>query len=100
MREFDPDYRIAPGVTLSEIMGEHSKLDFAEKLGIPVDKLVGILRGTEPITHEYALKIARGTETPVSFWMERERRYRAPENKNSEGNNGEEKETQKRETKT
>ena len=76
---YDPDYAVAPGETLKEtlIAMEMTKSELATITGIDKAVIAGILKGSEPITEEIAISLARATGVPDVLWMNLERQYRA-----------------------
>lgn len=67
-----------PGDTIQETIDTigMSQAELAERIGRPKEKLNDIIKGREPITLKTAILLERVLGIPVSFWMERERKYR------------------------
>lgn len=76
--KFNPDYAVAPGVTLQEILDMNYQTPklFSITSKLSVEHIHGILDGSEPITFEDADAIALATGTTASFWNNRETTYR------------------------
>jgi plasmid maintenance system antidote protein VapI len=77
---FDPDWTIAPGVTLRE-WREENKLPASAAATccgrMPLAMYEAIESGKRKITDQIAEALAHGTGIPASFWLNFERRYRA-----------------------
>lgn len=76
--EFNPDWVSPPGSTVLDIIEEQkiSKKDFRRVMGMTHKQMNKLLKGYMPITPEIAVKLAGMFDTPISFWMNREKRYR------------------------
>lgn len=76
---FDPDWGIAPGVTLSECL-EHSKITkaaLARKLGVTRQYIGKVIHGDAKITARLALKLEQAGIGPhADFWLSLETHYR------------------------
>ena len=75
---FEPDYAIAPGETLKEVM---ESLNMSQKeLGIRTDLTVQslnrIFKGIQPISYETANKLELATGVPARMWNNLEAQYR------------------------
>lgn len=80
MSEYRPDSVTPPGDTLRELMtGEYGMTprQFAARLRISTAELNGILSGVRPIDARIARILQAETGIPETFWIERERAYRA-----------------------
>ena len=75
---FAPDFAIAPGETLKELMEslEMSQAEWAVRLGITPQSLNRIFKGEQPITYETANKLEIVTEVPANMWNNLEANYR------------------------
>lgn len=76
--EYDPESVSAPGETLLEILEtiDMSQMELARRMGCSVELVNEIIQGKAVITPEIALQLEQALHTPVSFWLNRERRYR------------------------
>lgn len=77
---FDPDWRVAPGETLREVLylREITAATLASRSGVDGDVIRGILSGQEPITEDVARRIAPHTMVSSAFWLALEAEYRRP----------------------
>jgi HTH-type transcriptional regulator / antitoxin HigA len=75
---YEPDYAIAPGETLEEMMKAlgMTQQELAERTGLTVQTLNRIFKGEQPITYETANKLEYVTGYPASFWNNLEAQYR------------------------
>ena len=75
---FEPQFAVPPGETLLESIEAlgMSKKDFAQRLGLTVQSLIRIFKGTQSITPETANKLEMVTGTPAHFWNALETQYR------------------------
>ena len=75
---FRPDYAIAPGETLRDLLAEQSlsQADLAARAGLSTKHVNQILQGIAPITLETSIVFERVTGMPASFWNRREADYR------------------------
>jgi addiction module HigA family antidote len=74
---FKPDYRVPPGETLLETM-ESLKIsctEMAERTGLEVALIEGILVGNRAITNEAAMALERVLGVSVDFWNRLEENY-------------------------
>lgn len=76
--KFNPNYTVAPGETLKELleMKELTSVSFSEKIDVPHEIVEGILEGNEPITVEIANKFQMHLNVPATFWMNLENNHR------------------------
>ena len=76
--KFDPDYAVAPGDTLDELIEERgmSQTELADRTGLARKTINEIIKGKAPLTPETAQKFELVLQTPAQFWNERERLYR------------------------
>lgn len=75
---FDPDYAVAPGSTLDELIEERgmSQTELADRTGLARKTINEIIKGKAPLTPETAQKFELVLQTPAQFWNERERLFR------------------------
>jgi HTH-type transcriptional regulator/antitoxin HigA len=75
---FVPDVAIAPGETISEILGERgiTQADFALMLGRTEKNVSQLINGKAPISHELAIDLERVLGVPASLWNALEATYR------------------------
>ena len=75
---FAPDYAVAPGETLQEIIDAlgMDQRDLARRCGLTPKTINLIIKGKAPITAETAIRLERVTGAPASFWGNMERIYR------------------------
>jgi transcriptional regulator with XRE-family HTH domain len=76
--KYDPDYAVAPGATLKELLEEKgiSQTALAVRTGMTDKTLSQIINGVAPITYETAEKFEMAIGVPARFWNERELVYR------------------------
>lgn len=75
---FEPDYAVAPGETLREVMeslGMNLK-ELAHRTGLTEQTLIRIFKGEQPITFETANRLELVTGVPAKFWNNLEAQYR------------------------
>ena len=75
---FEPDYAIAPGATLKEVMEsmEMTQKELATRTGLTQQSLNRIFKGEQPITYETANSLDLVTGVEASFWNNLEAQYR------------------------
>jgi len=75
---YRPDYAIAPGETLREVMDSlgMTQQELAIRTGLAVQSLNRIFNGSQPISYETADALELATGTPARFWNNLEARYR------------------------
>lgn len=75
--DIEPDYAIAPGETLLELLDERSmsQADLAERSGLSAKHINQIIHGVVAITPDTALLLERVTEVPAGFWNRLESHY-------------------------
>jgi len=78
INEYKPDVISHPGTTLNHILKslEMSQSEFAQRTGRPKKTINEIIKGKTAITPETALQFEKVLKTPISFWINREKRYR------------------------
>jgi len=76
--EFDPDYAVAPGETVQEVMRslDMSQKELAVRTGLTVQSLIRIFKGEQPITYETANRLELATDVPANMWNNLEAQYR------------------------
>lgn len=76
--QYQPDFVTPPGETLEEILETigMSQVDLARRMGRPIKTINEIIKGKTGITPETALQLELVLDTPASFWINREKRYR------------------------
>lgn len=75
---FQPDYAVAPGKTLQEVMAslDMNQKELAKRLELTEQSLIRILRGEQPITYSTAGRLELVTRVPAHFWNNLEAEYR------------------------
>ncbi len=75
---FEPDYAIAPGETLKEVMEslDMTQKELAVRTGLTVQSLNRIFKGSQPITYETANKLELATGVLARMWNNLEAQYR------------------------
>lgn len=75
---FEPDYAVAPGETLLEVMTslEMNQKELAKRLGLTEQTLIRIFKGEQPISYETANRLELVTQVPARFWNNLEAEYR------------------------
>lgn len=83
MTTFDPDWVVAPGETLADVMdergfdvSEYAQGDGEWLFGITHEQMRGLVAGDEPIDDELASKLERLTGVSARMWLALERNYR------------------------
>ncbi len=78
-RAFQPDYAVAPGETLLEILDDRaiSQTELARRLGVSLKHVNGVVKGTAPISADLALALEKVIGSTADFWLKREGQYRA-----------------------
>lgn len=76
--QFEPDYAVAPGETLHEIMESlnMSQKELSKRLELSELSLIRMLKGIQPITYETANRLEMVTGVPAHFWNNLEAEYR------------------------
>jgi addiction module HigA family antidote len=74
---FSPNYAVPPGAILEDWLNEHtmSKVQLAERMGLPIKSINEIIKGKAVITKETALRLEKVTRIESSFWTEADRIY-------------------------
>jgi HTH-type transcriptional regulator/antitoxin HigA len=77
--EFAPDYIIAPGETILDLLDERemTQADLAQRLGVSAKHVNQIVKGSAPISSDVALGLEKVLGGSVSFWVTREALYQA-----------------------
>ena len=75
--QFQPNYAIPPGETLSETLDAlgMTQAELADRIGRPRKTINGIIKGKTIITSETALQLERALRIPASFWINLEAQY-------------------------
>lgn len=75
---YDPDYAVAPGEVLAEVLEELgiSQLELAERLGVTEKHVSQIVNGVAPISVDIALGLERVTGVPAGFWSRLDQIFR------------------------
>lgn len=75
---FEPDYAVAPGETLHEVMEslDMTQKEFAKRLELTEQTLIRIIRGEQPISYTTASRLELVTGVPAHFWNNLEAQYR------------------------
>jgi HTH-type transcriptional regulator/antitoxin HigA len=76
---YAPDYAIAPGQTLADLLDElgMSQTDLAHRLGVSLKHVNQVANGAASISSELALGLEKVFGVPATFWINRESLYRA-----------------------
>jgi HTH-type transcriptional regulator / antitoxin HigA len=76
--QYQPDFVTPPGESLEEILETigMSQVNLARRMGRPIKTINEIIKGKAGITPETALQLELVLDTPASFWINREKRYR------------------------
>jgi len=77
--EYLPDYSVAPGQTLLEVIENLSmtKKDLALRTGLTEQIIDDIIKGVQPINFEMANEFESVTGVKARLWNNLERQYRA-----------------------
>ena len=72
------NYAVAPGMYLQEWLDDEQMTQqaLADRLGISRKTVNGILKGTQPISQDTAIKLERVTSIPRDSWVRFEAKYR------------------------
>lgn len=75
---FEPDYAVAPGLTVKECMEAtgYTQKEFATRVGVSVQSLMRIFQGEQPITPATASALEKVTGVVARFWNTLESNYR------------------------
>jgi len=75
---FEPDYAVAPGATLQELMEslEMTQKELATRTGLTEQSLTRIIKGDQPISYETANRLELVTQVPARLWNNLEAQYR------------------------
>ena len=76
--KFEPDYAVAPGATLRDVLEEKgiSQSALAIRAGMTEKNVSQIINGVAPISYETAEKFEMAIGIPARFWNQRELAYR------------------------
>jgi HTH-type transcriptional regulator/antitoxin HigA len=74
----EPDWTVAPGELLAEILDERgiSQAELARRMGRPTKTINEIVNGKAAITPQTAIQLERVLATSASFWINAEAAYR------------------------
>ena len=69
--KFEPDYVVAPGETLLEVLEEKgmTQVELARRTGLTAKHVNQIVKGQASITAETATKLERATAVPARVWL-------------------------------
>jgi HTH-type transcriptional regulator / antitoxin HigA len=75
---YEPDYAVAPGETLSEVMTslDMNQKELAQRLELTEQTLIRIFKGEQPISYTTANRLELVTRVPARFWNNLEAEYR------------------------
>ena len=75
---FEPDYAVAPGNTLQEVMVslDMGQKELAKRLELTEQTLNRIFKGDQPISYSTASRLELVTRVPAHFWNNLEAEYR------------------------
>lgn len=78
VNEFNPDYIVAPGETIQDLLEYHcmSQADLAVRTCKTPKTVNEIIKGKAPITYDTALQLERVFNVPADFWNNLEGNYR------------------------
>src|SRR5579872_96673 len=76
--KYEPDYAVAPGATLKEILDEKgiSQTALAVRAGMTEKTVSQIINGVAPISYDSAEKFEMALGVPARFWNQRELAFR------------------------
>jgi addiction module HigA family antidote len=71
------NYTLHPGTTLKEKLEElkMTPQELAEKTGLSVDVILGIIDKKGSITPEIAVRLENALDIPASFWLAKQTNY-------------------------
>ncbi|MXI87037.1 helix-turn-helix domain-containing protein [Sphaerochaeta halotolerans] len=75
--QFTPDYAVAPGETLAEVLENLSmtQKECAKRCGLTEQSIIRIIKGSQPITYETADRLEMVTGVPSRMWNNLELQY-------------------------
>jgi len=78
LRKYEPDYAVAPGATLKELLDGKglSQTTLAVRSGMAEKTISQIINGVAPITYDTAEKLELVLGVPARYWNQRELEYR------------------------
>lgn len=78
MFEFEPDYGVAPGVMLLDVLDEQGSSlgEVAYRLGVPFEFVDLFVEGLVPLDAKLAISLERVTEVKAYMWVNMEAEYR------------------------
>lgn len=76
-RPFSPEYAVAPGETLADLLDEQgmTQTELARRLGVSLKHVNQVIHGAAPISAELALGLEKVLGPSASFWLKREAIY-------------------------
>ena len=79
MQAFEPDWAIAPGATIANILDQRDleHKDFAWEIDVPVDDLPALFEGRLAIDEGFAKRLERVLGVSADFWLVREAQFRS-----------------------
>jgi addiction module HigA family antidote len=83
MHAYTPDYAVAPGKTLAEVLDSLSKTqkECAKRCGLTEQTIVRVIKGDQPISYETADRLEIVTGVPASMWNALELQYQTQNRK-------------------
>lgn len=75
---YTPDYAVAPGQTLSEVIESlgMTQKELALRMGLTEQSIIRILNAEQPISFDTATKLEMVTAVPARMWNNLEMHYR------------------------
>jgi HTH-type transcriptional regulator/antitoxin HigA len=76
---FQPDYAVAPGQTLADLLRERdmTQTELARRLGVTLKHVNQVVKGGASVSAELALGLERVLGPTAAFWLAREANYQA-----------------------
>jgi HTH-type transcriptional regulator / antitoxin HigA len=83
---YAPDYAVAPGDTLAEVLVERgmSQAELARRTDLSAKHVNQIMQGEAPISTDIALRFERVTHVSAQFWTQLEAQYRQQQSRETE----------------
>lgn len=75
---FEPDYAVAPGELLAEVLEERgmTQVELARRLGVSTKHVNQVVKGNAPVSSELAILLERVTGVSAGLWNGMEANYR------------------------
>jgi HTH-type transcriptional regulator/antitoxin HigA len=75
---FEPDFAVAPGEMLAEVLEEQymTQADLARRLGVSTKHVYQVINGAAPVSSELAIALERVTGVAAGLWNGLEANYR------------------------